>query len=135
MKLVTDTNILFSFFWEDSLIKQILTSPNMEILSHIFALDELKKHSSLIINKTKISKREFTVEFNKLKSFVKFLPKEYYQSFLKTAEEISPDKSDAHFLALCLRLNLPLWSNDKELKKQNKVIVVDIKDIIDIYLG
>src|SRR3990167_5760518 len=107
MMFVADTNVLFSFFWKDSFIKQILVSPNMEILSPEFALYELKKYSSLIISKTKISKNEFNLEFNRLKSFVKFFPKKDYANFLKEAEIISPDKDDSNFLALCLKLNLP----------------------------
>ncbi len=134
MRLVADTNILFSFFWKGSLIKQILASSNMKILSPEFALDELKKYSPLILSKTKITKKEFNSDLKNLNSIVRFLPENYYKDFIKVAEEISPDKADAHFLALCLKLNLPLMSNDKELKKQDKVIVLDIKDILDIYL-
>lgn len=134
MKVVVDTNILFSFFWQGSFIKNILISSNMEIFSSELALEELNKYSSLIINKTKTSKIKFDLELNNLKSFVKFLSENYYKNFMKTAEEISPDKDDAHFLALCLKLNLPLWSNDKELKNQDKVTVLDTEDIINLYL-
>ncbi len=134
MRVVADTNVLFSFFWEDSIIRQIIMSSNTEILSPEFAVDELKKYSSLIRNKLKISKKEFIFELGKLKSFVEFFPKNSYLSFMKESEKISPDKDDAEFLALCLKMNLPLWSNDKELKKQNKIVVLSTSDIIDIYL-
>ena len=135
MRIVADTNILFSFFWENSLIKQIILSSNMEIFSPEFAIEELEKHSSLIINKTKMPKKEFISELNKLKSTIKFFSKKDYTFFLKEASNISPDKDDAHFLALCLKLNLPLWSNDKELKKQYKIVVLNINDIIEVYFG
>lgn len=135
MIIVADTNILFSFFWKNSFIRQILISPNMEIFSPEFAINELSKYSNLILNKAKISKKEFILELKKLKSFIKFLPKKEYIKFMEEAEKISPDKEDANFLALCLKLNIPLWSNDKELKKQDKVVVLNTEDIIDIYLG
>ncbi|MEK6828701.1 MAG: PIN domain-containing protein [Nanoarchaeota archaeon] len=133
MRTVADTNILFSFFWKDSFTKQIIMSPNMEIFSPDFAIEELKKHSPLIMNKTRITKGEFSAALSSLKSFVKFFPLKYYGVFMKEAGNISPDKDDSNFLALCLKLNLPLWSNDAELKKQDKVAIIDTKDIIDIY--
>lgn len=132
MILVVDTNILFSFFYDDSFIKQILISPNNKFISSELAIKELKKYSSLIISKTRISKKEFSKKLNDLQSFVKFFPKKDYNNFLKKAEKFSPDKDDAEFLAICLKSNLPLWSNDKVLKEQDKVIVLNTKDIIDV---
>ena len=134
MILVVDTNVLFSFFWQDSFIRQILTSKNIEFFSPEIAVEELKKYSSLIIKKAKISNKEFNSEIVRLKSFVKFIPKNNFHGFTEESQKIAPDKDDTDFLALCLKLNAPLWSNDKELKKQNKIIVLDVKDILDLYL-
>ena len=33
-----------------------------------------------------------------------------------------------------LKLNLPLWSNDRKLKEQDEVIVLNTKEIIDLIL-
>ena len=134
MIIVVDTNILFRFFWQNSLIRQILISKNKGFFSPELAMDEIKKYSSLIVSKTKISHKEFNSELNRLTSLVKFVPKKDFLNFIKEAEKISPDKDDADFLALCLKLNAPLWSNDGELKKQNKIIVLDTQDIISLYL-
>ena len=134
MIVVVDTNILFSFFWQDSLIRRILMSKNIEFFSPELAIDELKRYSSSISKKTKLSKEEFNDKIVNLKSFVKFIPKKDFSSFIQEAEKIAPDKDDIDFLSLCLKLNAPLWSNDNELKKQNKIIVFDIKDIIELYL-
>ncbi len=134
MILVVDTNILFSFFWKNSFIKKILTFPKEKFISPEIAFIELKKYSSLIINKTKLSKKEFALEFKKLKSIIKIPLKKNYKDFVKEAEEISPDINDIGFLALCLKLNLPLWSNDKKLKEQDKVMVLNTKDVLEIFL-
>jgi len=103
MILVVDTNILFSFFWKNSFIKKILTFPKEKFISPEIAFIELKKYSSLIINKTKLSKKEFALEFKKLKSIIK-IPL------------------------------IPLWSNDKKLKEQDKVMVLNTKDVLEIFL-
>lgn len=110
-------------------------SKNTRFLSPELAVNELKRYSSLIISKTNLSSKEFNLELNRLKSFVKFIRKKDFSDFIKKAEKIAPDKDDADFLALCLKLNAPLWSNDRELKKQNRVVVLDTKDIIDLYFG
>ena len=36
------------------------------------------------------------------------------------------------YFALALRRNSPIWSNDKKLKEQNKILIYSTKDIIDI---
>ena len=109
-------------------------SKNTEFSAPELAINELKKYSSLIISKTKLSNNSFNLEFNRLKSFVKFTPKKNFFDFIREAEKIAPDKDDVDFLALCLKLNSPLWSNDGELKKQNRIIVLDTQDIINLYL-
>ena len=52
MRIVVDTNILFSFFWKDSFTRNILLNPNFEFISSVFAIAELKKYASLIMKKT-----------------------------------------------------------------------------------
>lgn len=48
------------------------------------------------------------------------------------AEEISPDKDDTLYIALAMKLKCPIWSNDKDLKKQSEVKIYSTKDIIEI---
>lgn len=131
MKCVVDTNILFSFFKKDSLTRKFLLSSN-KFISSSLALIELKKYAPLIISKSNISEKEFSVELNRLKKYVKFFPSNFYKKYLKQALIISPDKDDADFLALCIKMQFPLWSNDKDLKKQDKVTILSTEDLIHI---
>lgn len=132
MNAVVDTNVLFNFFWRDSFIRKILISPGNKFYSPELAVKELEKYSPLIISKTGISKKEFSNILKDLISFVKIVPKRNYKKFIEFALGISPDKDDSEFLALCLKLNLPLWSNDRKLKNQDNVIVLDTEDLIDM---
>ena len=134
MKLVVDTNILFSFFWRESFTKKLLLTPIVELYSPNFAVEELKKYSEEIIKKTKIDKSEFFVGLRKLKKIVKFVNRDEYFDFIKGAEKISPDKKDVDFLALCMKLDCFLWSNDLVLKKQDKVRVVSTEEIVELFL-
>lgn len=132
MRIAVDTNILFSFFWEQSLTKKLLISSGFELISPEIALKELERYSSEIINKLKINKKDFYNKLEKLKLIVKFIKKEEYSKFLPQAEKISPDKDDAEFLALCMKYSCFLWSNDSALKQQNKIKVLSTEEIIEI---
>jgi predicted nucleic acid-binding protein len=57
------------------------------------------------------------------------VPREEFEEYLEMAEKISPDPDDFMYFALALKLKCPIWSNDKELKKQNKVIIYSTEDL------
>jgi len=132
MKCVVDTNILFSFFWNNSLTKKLLITSNLELISPEIALKEIKKYKNEIIKKTRISEKDFIGEFKKLKLLVDFIKKENYNEFIEKAKEISPDENDAEFFALCFKYSCFLWSNDKILKNQEDISVLSTKEIIEV---
>ncbi|MFA5173632.1 MAG: PIN domain-containing protein [Candidatus Pacearchaeota archaeon] len=132
MKIVVDTNILFSFFWKKSITRKLLTTSNLELISPIITLKELEKYSKEIINKTNLTRKEFDIEINNLKEIINFIDKKDYYDFLKEAEKLSPDKGDTEFIALCLKYSCFLWSNDSLLKAQDKIRVLSTEEIIDV---
>jgi len=132
MKLIVDTNILFSFFWKKSVTRKLLVTSNFELVSPITALKELKRYSEEIMRKTTITKKEFGLELSNLQKIISFIDRKNYSNFVKEAEKISPDKADADFFALCLKYSCFLWSNDSLLKNQNKVKVLSTEDLTEI---
>ena len=62
---------------------------------------------------------------------IKLIPYEEFKSFIAKAEKISPDPKDTEYLALALKLNCILWSNDKKLKTQDKVKVYSTEDLMN----
>lgn len=50
MKIIVDTNILFSFFWQESLTRKLLITSNLELISSEIALEEIEKYSQEIKN-------------------------------------------------------------------------------------
>jgi len=61
---------------------------------------------------------------------VKLVPLKEFEDFVEKVKELSSDTDDLQYLALAL--NLPLWSNDKELKRQSAVKVLSTKELIKI---
>lgn len=130
MHLVVDTNILFSFFWKDSITKKIIETIPLTLISPEISIRELKKYSKEISKKTKISNKEFEQTLSNLIEKVKIVEKNSYARFMKEAETISPDKEDSEFFALCMKESCPLWSNDYKLKNQSKIQVITTEELI-----
>ena len=130
MKIVVDTNILFSFFWEGSITRKLLLASSLELISPEYALEELRKYKAEILRKTGAKDTAFEGYLRELKRVVKFIKKTEYSDYSNEAKIISPDKKDSEFLALCLKESCHLWSNDLLLKRQNKVKVLTTEEII-----
>ncbi|MBU1204229.1 MAG: hypothetical protein KKG60_04140 [Nanoarchaeota archaeon] len=139
MKLVVDSNVLFTFFWKNSVFRDILVKGGIILFSPELALKEIEKYRKEIIEKAKISQQDFKEIKKELKKNVAFIPLEEYTDSIGTARQIENDFSkqevgdfldDLDFFALAYELRCPLWSNDKLLKKQNKIPVFTTREII-----
>ncbi|MFH1774623.1 MAG: PIN domain-containing protein [Methanobacteriota archaeon] len=66
-----------------------------------------------------------------------FIPDESYKSFMKEAVELMKniDEKDSPFIAVAMVLNLPVWSNDKALKKQKRVPIYSTDEILKFIKG
>ena len=97
------------------------------------------------MKRTKLSETEFNKLKNELfKVLVEPLPFKLYSSSIKemgtcientkglTAEEKEELLDDIDFLALALKLKCLLWSNDKLLKEQSKVKVINTEEMISL---
>ncbi len=132
MRLVVDTNILFSFFKRDSLTRELVSRFEiLELFTPSFCIEEILKWKETICRKCGISERSFEEILDELKVFIKVVPLSEYSEFLKKAKEICPDPDDVDFFALALKLKCPIWSNDFKLKKQPKVEILSTKELIE----
>ena len=132
MELVVDANILFSALVKDSLTRKLFCSPKIDLFSPEFLLFELLKHEHEIEEKSGLTSAEFRQLIAILLSRVSFVPKKDFENFLKKAFEISPDPEDTPFIALCMSKKIPLWSNDKALKKQKHVRVLTTEELLKL---
>lgn len=140
MKLVIDSNILFTFFWKNSILRDILSKKNIQLYAPEYALEEIDKYKEEIRRKTKITQEEFKEIKAELKIRIQFIALGEYRDFLKEIKlpkETTRGKNeeilnDIDFLALAIKFEYPLWSNDHLLKKQKQVTVITTKEIIEI---
>jgi len=140
MKLVVDTNILITFFWKYSFFRIFSVNQELELISPEYALEEINKHSQEILKKTNLSKKEFNDLKKELAIMITFIPLHEYSSHFRKVQFLTKDLSekdkkeildDIDFLALGLKQNCPIWTNDKIFKKQSAVKIFTTEEIIE----
>ncbi len=133
MKLVVDSNILFTFFWKNATATDLFVFQNLDLYSPEFALEEIEKYAPEIIRKAKMTEKEFLDIKKEIQMLITFVPLATYASSLPQSIKISPDKDDVDFFAVALLKDCPIWSNDKRLRQQTKVKIMTTKEIIDLF--
>ncbi|MGE0793070.1 MAG: putative toxin-antitoxin system toxin component, PIN family [Candidatus Woesearchaeota archaeon] len=132
MNLVLDANILFAALIKNSTTTKLLFNSNLKLYTSKFIFEEFEKYKSLILRKTKKSEKELELILDILKEIIYIVSIDEYFEYIERAKDISPDPKDMDYIALALKLNCSIWSNDKELKNQNFVKIYSTKDILDI---
>ena len=132
MLIVLDANELFAALISRGLTLDLFFSYNLELVSPDFLAKEFAKHKDEIIKKSGLSKEDIDIFFFLLIEKIKFFSAEDFSEFLQEANSISPDQDDVEYFALALKLNCPIWSEDKELKKQNRIRVISTSELIKL---
>lgn len=133
MDLVVDANVLFSTLIKESISYKLLFYESYRLYAPEFILVEIEKYKEELLQKTKRTTEEFYNLLQILRRRIILFPLDELIQFIKKAEQISPDPKDISYVALALKLNIPIWSNDKQLKEKQKIIkVYSTKDLLEM---
>ena len=135
MKLVIDTNILIAGLLRESTVRKILSSEEIQFFIPEDALGEIEKYKNELIKKSGMSNEAISEVMNLLLENIEIVPKEQIKNKLKEAENIMRDIDikDSPFIATVLSIKSDgLWSFDNDFKKQNKIKVYSIKELLKI---
>ena len=130
MRLAVDANILFALSKPSSVANEILSKYRIALLTPDFALVELYKYKEDLVRNSGINNFDKIIEF--LKTKVVFVVAEEYKDLINKAILLLPDPKDAAYLALSLKFDAPIWSNDPHLKQQNKIEVFTTEDLLNL---
>ena len=130
MLIVVDTNELFSAIISRNITLGLFFDSRLELVSPDFIIGEFEEHKDEISERTGLNEKEISAFLFLLSPKIKFFKKEDFSDFLKEAENISPDSDDVEYFALALKLNCPVWSEDKKLKKQGRVRLINTSELI-----
>ena|SRR3989304_798413 len=131
MKLVLDSNIIFSALIRKSTTRNIILSDVFDLNAPEYIFAEITKHKELLLRKSKMNEGDFIALLLLLQKHVHFVSKENYIEKMAMAEDIlrEIDITDSPFLALALTLDCSIWSNDGHFKQQDQVVVYTTKEL------
>src|SRR3989344_4080038 len=124
MRIIIDSNILFSALIKDSVTRKIILEYNGCFLFPYIIFEEMEEHKEELLEKTGLEKEEFD---NLLNLILKKVKKEA----LEIVKDIDVD--DFIFVACALAYdNSLIWTKDRRLKEQDKVRIYNTKEIIKL---
>lgn len=131
MELVVDANILMSALISiEGKTFDIIFNDRIKLFSSDYILEECEEHKDEILAKSNISKPDFELFLSLISLNIELIPKAEFSKYVSRAGEITPDPDDTEYFALALKLNCPIWSNDKRLRRQKNVKVYSTEEII-----
>lgn len=133
MKLVVDTNVIFSALMSGGKTREIILRENIDFYVPEYFFTEVMNNSEIIKKKTDLSGKDLSSLFNLLLEEIEIIPKAEFDRKLSEANSIIEEKDpdDAPFLALALKLNADIWSDDKDFQEQEKVKVWTTGDLVN----
>lgn len=134
MRLVVDSNIFIAALLRDSSVRNIFVWGGFELLFPEAILDEIEEHKEELLEKLGFSEEEFKTLISKLLGYVTVVSTGDIIRFKQEANEIIAriDKDDMLFIATSLAFDFcPIWSDDKNLKKQNKIKIYSTSELIN----
>lgn len=132
--LVVDSNVLAAALIRKSTTRNLFLRADLELYLPDFSLGEIQKHKQTYMEKAGLNENEFDMVLRTALESFKVVALQEYEIFERQAKEISPDNTDWPFFALALQKNYPVWSNEKRLKKQSRVIVYSTEELLRLLM-
>ena len=132
MIIIVDSNVLFSALIKDSLTRKLILEYDNFFLFPGFIFNEMEKHKEELMKKSRMVPKDFNKLLQLILQKVVIVPSEILYPYRKQALEIVKDidVDDVVFVACALAYHDSiLWSDDKQLKKQSKITVLNTKQI------
>lgn len=133
MQFVVDTNIVVAALLRKGDTQKLLFSNLFEFFSPDFIRVEVLKHRQEFMQKASMNEAEFLNALELAFENIVVAPPEEYLQFEEKALSICPEghKDDWPFIALSLKLDCAVWSNDSALKRQQKIKVFSTKELLE----
>ena len=135
MELVVDANVLFSALIKEGTTRELLLSNEFVLYAPEFLLDEFLEHVGELESKTHVEKELLKEKIKELirQSDIRVISRDEIKPFIDKAIRVSPDPDDFIYFAAALKLDCPIWSNDKKLKRQDAVKIYSTHDLSSMF--
>lgn len=132
LTFVINTNIIISALVGRKYTYELILSGGLSLYTPKAMIREVLDYIDEIAERSGLSRSEVIFFLNTLLEYIIIVDERIYVDKIAEAYEVCKkfDEKDAPFVALALKLGIPIWSNDKDLKeKQNLVSVFTTKEI------
>lgn len=103
---------------------ELFFNSGLEVVAPSFIIEEFKEHIDEISEKSGLNNIELITFLLLLGQRIRFYETSEFRDLLDDAKNITKDPDDIEYLALALKLNCPIWSEDNGLIEQNKINVI-----------
>lgn len=133
MQIVIDSNVLFSALIKNSVTRKIILDYDGLFLFPSYIFEELSNHKEELLSRSKMDTQQFNQLLGIILSKVVIVSSKVLENHKEKALEIVNyiDINDVLFFACALAYpDSVIWSNDKELKRQNKIRILNTKELL-----
>ncbi|MBN1502935.1 hypothetical protein JW930_05305 [Candidatus Woesearchaeota archaeon] len=131
MELVVDANVLFSALVATTgRTYELIFNERVKLFAPEFLFEEFEEHKDEILEKSGLSETDFRLFLSLVSAEIEIVPKSEFEKHILLAAEVTPDPDDTEYLALAMKLNCPVWSNDKKMKAQNKIKIYNTQELL-----
>jgi len=138
LNIVLDSNILFSALIKDSLTRKMIILHTEILLFPSVIFDEMEKHKGELLRKSEMNIEQFETLLEILLHNVQIIPTDILRPYKKKAYDLVKDIDPDDALIIACALAYPrsiLWSDDKKLKQQSIVTVVNTTEMYQLFYG
>ncbi len=129
-------NVFLSALIKDSTTRELIATSGQEFCFPEKSLQKIRKYKSYIQQKSGLSELDFLKLFHSLMKFIKIITDEELLDHWDEAKQIMEpiDPEDVTFIAAALsQEDAVIWSDDRHFEKQNLVITLKTKDLVNLF--
>jgi predicted nucleic acid-binding protein len=128
--VIVDANKVFAAFIAEGIVHDLLFSGKFKPVGPEKLLEEVEKHKEEIAEKAEKKLEDIELAIKLLEPEFEIFSRLEYTARLSEGLKLAPHPKDVEYFALALKLDFPIWSNEKAFKKQSKVKVFSTSDLI-----
>ena len=132
MRLVCDTNVVFSALIAGGKTRELLLNDQLTLYAPEYFFTELDNHRDEITAKSSLSDDQFTQLRTVLFGDIEVVPKAEFADQLPRSRRLigETDPDDVPFVALALHLGADIWSDDTDFEAQSEVRVWKTHELV-----
>ncbi len=129
MKVTIDANVFFSALIKDGFTRSLMIKSDFTLYAPTFILIEINKYESYLLQKSKLDVQTFNEVKETLLRRITLVSGEALKPYLIPASTLISDEKDWIYLACALKENTIIWSDDPDLKEQNRIVVKTLQEL------